>query len=248
VGRPRTARAGPAGSAGRGSRRWVSRSALTTRGEVLARSNHVFAGYWRQPEESAAVHTAGPGGRPEDDKGWFRTGDGGFMDGPHLTIEDRKKDVIISGGENVSSIEVEGHLYQHPAVAEVAVIGVPDERWGETVKALVVARPGTAVRRGRADRGSAATGWRTSSARHRSSFATACPARPPAAAEVQAPVSPTGRTGDAGSIDATPPLDGSVAGSGVDGRLAKVRPRQPAGELGGEELLDAVEGPRRGTR
>jgi acyl-CoA synthetase (AMP-forming)/AMP-acid ligase II len=67
------------------------------------------------------------------------------MDGPHLTIEDRKKDVIISGGENVSSIEVEGHLYQHPAVAEAAVIGVPDERWGETVKALVVARPGTAV-------------------------------------------------------------------------------------------------------
>jgi acyl-CoA synthetase (AMP-forming)/AMP-acid ligase II len=126
-------------------------------GEVLARSNHVFAGYWRQQEESAAVFdtagsgggpeddTAGPGGRPEDDKVWFRTGDGGFMDGPHLTIEDRKKDVIISGGENVSSIEVEGHLYQHPAVAEVAVIGVPDERWGETVKALVVARPGTAV-------------------------------------------------------------------------------------------------------
>jgi acyl-CoA synthetase (AMP-forming)/AMP-acid ligase II len=136
-------------------------------GEVLARSNHVFAGYWRQPEESAAVLTAGPGGRPEDgtagpgggpedgtagpgggpedDNVWFRTGDGGFMDGPHLTIEDRKKDVIISGGENVSSIEVEGHLYQHPAVAEAAVIGVPDERWGETVKALVVARPGTTV-------------------------------------------------------------------------------------------------------
>ncbi len=114
-------------------------------GEVLARSNHVFAGYWRQPDASEAVLTAGPGGRPEDDKGWFRTGDGGFMDGPHLTIEDRKKDVIISGGENVSSIEVEDHLYQHPAVAEVAVIGVPDERWGETVKALVVARPGTAV-------------------------------------------------------------------------------------------------------
>jgi acyl-CoA synthetase (AMP-forming)/AMP-acid ligase II len=104
-------------------------------GEVLARSNHVFAGYWRQPDESAAVL----GG------GWFRTGDGGSMDGPHLTIEDRKKDVIISGGENVSSIEIEDHLYQHPAVAEVAVIGVPDERWGETVKALVVARPGAAV-------------------------------------------------------------------------------------------------------
>ncbi len=104
-------------------------------GEVLARSNHVFAGYWQQPDESEAVLG----------EGWFRTGDGGFMDGPHLTIEDRKKDVIISGGENVSSIEVEGHLYQHRAVAEVAVIGVPDERWGETVKALVVVRPGMDV-------------------------------------------------------------------------------------------------------
>ncbi|HWC40323.1 MAG TPA: AMP-binding protein [Acidimicrobiales bacterium] len=104
-------------------------------GEVLARSNHVFAGYWRQPEESAAVLG----------EGWFRTGDGGYMDGPYLTIEDRKKDVIISGGENVSSIEVEDHLYQHPAVAEVAVIGVPDEKWGETVKALVVLRPGATV-------------------------------------------------------------------------------------------------------
>jgi acyl-CoA synthetase (AMP-forming)/AMP-acid ligase II len=120
-------------------------------GEVLARSNHVFAGYWRQPDETAAVFTDGPGGRPEEtaDPGghdrWFRTGDGGFTDGPYLTIEDRKKDVIISGGENVSSIEVEDHLYQHPAVAEVAVIGVPDQRWGETVKALVVVRPGASV-------------------------------------------------------------------------------------------------------
>jgi acyl-CoA synthetase (AMP-forming)/AMP-acid ligase II len=120
-------------------------------GEVLARSNHVFAGYWRQPDETAAVFTDGPGGRPEETAGpgghdrWFRTGDGGFTDGPYLTIEDRKKDVIISGGENVSSIEVEDQLYQHPAVAEVAVIGVPDQRWGETVKALVVVRPGASV-------------------------------------------------------------------------------------------------------
>src|SRR5205807_2433021 len=74
--------------------------------------------------------------------GWFHTGDGGYLDGAHTVIADRKKDVIISGGENVSSIEVEDCLFQHPAVAEAAVIGVPDDKWGETVKALVVLRPG----------------------------------------------------------------------------------------------------------
>jgi acyl-CoA synthetase (AMP-forming)/AMP-acid ligase II len=104
-------------------------------GEVMARSNHVFAGYWEQPDESASAL----------DGGWFHTGDGGYLDGPYTVISDRKKDVIITGGENVSSIEVEDCLYQHPEVAEVAVIGVPDEKWGETVKALVVLRPGAAV-------------------------------------------------------------------------------------------------------
>ena len=104
------------------------------RGEVLARSNHVFQGYWNQPEETAKAIV----------DGWFHTGDGGFSDGPYIAISDRKKDVIITGGENVSSIEVEDCLYQHPAVAEAAVIGVPDEKWGETIKALVVLRPGAA--------------------------------------------------------------------------------------------------------
>jgi fatty-acyl-CoA synthase len=104
-------------------------------GEVLARSNHVFAGYWEQPEETASALAGG----------WFHTGDGGYLDGSHLVISDRKKDVIITGGENVSSIEVEDCLYQHAAVGEVAVIGVPDEKWGETIKALVVLRPGAAV-------------------------------------------------------------------------------------------------------
>jgi fatty-acyl-CoA synthase len=100
-------------------------------GEVLARSNHVFAGYWEQPEESARALEGG----------WFHTGDGGHLEAnDYLVISDRKKDVIITGGENVSSIEVEDCLYQHPAVAEAAVIGVPDARWGETVKALVVLR------------------------------------------------------------------------------------------------------------
>ena len=101
-------------------------------GEVLARSNHVFEGYWEQPEDTAKAIV----------DGWFHTGDGAYLDGPYVVIADRKKDVIISGGENVSSIEVEDCLYQHPAVAEVAVIGVPDEKWGETVKALVVLRAG----------------------------------------------------------------------------------------------------------
>lgn len=105
-------------------------------GEVLARSNHVFEGYWNQPEESARAL----------DGGWFHTGDGGYLTDDHyLVIADRKKDVIITGGENVSSIEVEDCLYQHPAVAEVAVIGVPHDKWGETVKALVVLRDGHTV-------------------------------------------------------------------------------------------------------
>jgi len=103
-------------------------------GEILARGNVVLEGYWEQPEASAAAL--------ED--GWFHTGDGGTIDeGGYVTISDRKKDVIITGGENVSSIEVEDVLFSHHAVAEVAVIGVPDEKWGETVKALVVLEEGT---------------------------------------------------------------------------------------------------------
>ncbi len=98
-------------------------------GEVLARSNVVLEGYWEQPEESERALR----------DGWFHTGDGGVVgDDGYLTISDRKKDVIITGGENVSSIEVEDVLFSHPAVAEVAVIGVPSEKWGETIKALVV--------------------------------------------------------------------------------------------------------------
>ena len=108
---------------------------VDSEGEVLARSNNVFAGYWDQPDETGKAIV----------DGWFHTGDGGRMEGPYVVISDRKKDVIITGGENVSSIEVEDVLYQHPAVAEVAVIGVPDEKWGETIKALVVLREGTSA-------------------------------------------------------------------------------------------------------
>ncbi len=109
------------------------RIAVDTDGEVLARSNHVFSGYWEQPTETVKALEGG----------WFHTGDGGYLDGAYTVISDRKKDVIITGGENVSSIEVEDCLYQHEAVAEVAVIGVPDEKWGETIKALVVVREDT---------------------------------------------------------------------------------------------------------
>ncbi len=102
-------------------------------GEVLARSNVVLEGYWEQPEETERALAGG----------WFHTGDGGTIgDDGYLTISDRKKDVIITGGENVSSIEVEDVLFLHPAVAEVAVIGVPSEKWGETILALVVLAEG----------------------------------------------------------------------------------------------------------
>jgi fatty-acyl-CoA synthase len=106
--------------------------AVSDGGEVLARSNVVLDGYWEQPDATADALEGG----------WFHTGDGGSLDDGYLAISDRKKDVIISGGENVSSIEVEDVLHSHAAVAEVAVIGVPDERWGETVKALVVLADG----------------------------------------------------------------------------------------------------------
>ena len=108
---------------------------VSEEGELMARANHVFEGYWNQPEETAKAIR----------EGFFYTGDGGYLDENYVVIADRKKDVIISGGENVSSIEVEDCLFQHPGVAECAVIGVPDEKWGETVIALVVLRPGAAA-------------------------------------------------------------------------------------------------------
>lgn len=104
-------------------------------GEVWARSPQVMKGYWMRPEETAATIT-------ED--GWLRTGDAGYVDaGGYLYLYDRVKDMIISGGQNVYPVEVENVLAGHPSVADVAVIGVPDDRWGETVKALVVRAPGT---------------------------------------------------------------------------------------------------------
>jgi acyl-CoA synthetase (AMP-forming)/AMP-acid ligase II len=104
-------------------------------GEVWLRAPNVMAGYYNRPAETAAALTA---------DGWLRTGDAGYVDEEgYLFLTDRINDMIVSGGENVYPIEVEEALAQHPAVDEVAVIGVPHERWGETVKALVVPRPGT---------------------------------------------------------------------------------------------------------
>ncbi|MFG1847476.1 long-chain-fatty-acid--CoA ligase [Micromonospora carbonacea] len=104
-----------------------------TVGEVAIRGNNVMLGYYR---DEAATREAGPGG-------WFRTGDLGVRhrDG-YLQLRDRAKDVIISGGENISSIEVEAVLCSHPAVLEAAVVAVPDERWGERPVAFVTLRPG----------------------------------------------------------------------------------------------------------
>jgi fatty-acyl-CoA synthase len=104
-----------------------------TIGEIVARGNNVMEGYFKQPEETAKAMRGG----------WFHTGDLAVVhaDG-YIEIVDRAKDVIISGGENISSVEVEAMLYEHPAVLEAAVIGVPDDQWGEVPKALVVLKPG----------------------------------------------------------------------------------------------------------
>src|SRR4029077_9739551 len=104
-------------------------------GEVAVKGPQVTSGYWNQPEANDAAFTA---------DGWFRTGDVGRIDADgYLSIVDRKKDLIVTGGENVASREVEDALSAHPAIAEVAVVGVPDPTWGESVTAVVVPRPGT---------------------------------------------------------------------------------------------------------
>jgi len=103
-----------------------------TVGEIVARGNNVMEGYYKQPEETAKAMRGG----------WFHSGDLAVVhpDG-YIEIVDRAKDVIVSGGENISSVEVEALLYEHPAVLEAAVVGVPDPRWGEVPKALVVLKP-----------------------------------------------------------------------------------------------------------
>jgi fatty-acyl-CoA synthase len=105
-------------------------------GEVVARSDGVMQGYWQQPAATADAMRGG----------WFHTGDMGTIneDG-HILIVDRRKDIIVSGGENISSLEVEKALVAHPNVYEAAVIPVPDEKWGEVPKGLVVIKPGSSL-------------------------------------------------------------------------------------------------------
>ena len=121
--------------------------AISATGEVLARGNVVMQGYWEQPTETAGAVYDDVASGSETALEWFHTGDGGSIDDADhfLTIADRKKDVIITGGENVSSIEVEDAVFSHPEVEEVAVIGVPDEKWGELVMALVVTSTGSTL-------------------------------------------------------------------------------------------------------
>jgi acyl-CoA synthetase (AMP-forming)/AMP-acid ligase II len=107
-----------------------------TVGEVWVSGDTVSPGYWNRPEETAqAFH-----------KGWLKTGDLAVVDQEgYINIVDRKKDMIVTGGENVFSNEVEYVLYEHPAVLECAIIGVPDEKWGEAVRGVIVRRPGADV-------------------------------------------------------------------------------------------------------
>ena len=107
-----------------------------TVGEICARGETVMLGYWERPEETAKAVI----------DGWMHTGDGGYMDEDgYVYVVDRIKDMIISGGENIYSAEVENCVAQHPAVAQCAVIGIPSDQWGETVHAVVMRKPGASV-------------------------------------------------------------------------------------------------------
>ena len=108
-------------------------------GEIIVKGDTVTPGYWNLPEETATAIT----------DGWLRTGDLAVINSEgYVNIVDRKKDMIITGGENVYSTEVEHALYAHPAVLEAAVIGVPHSHWGEAVKAYVVLKQGMAATEG----------------------------------------------------------------------------------------------------
>ncbi len=109
-------------------------------GEIWIKSVQNMEGYWANPEANALAF---PEGKDENGVGWFRSGDAGYLRDGYVYIHDRVKDMIISGGENIYPAEVENALMSHPDIADVAVIGVPSDKWGETVKAIVVVAAGT---------------------------------------------------------------------------------------------------------
>ena len=135
------------------------------RGEVVLRGPKVFKGYWRDPEATDAAFAGG----------WFHTGDIGIRDDDgYLYIVDRLKDMILSGGENIAGSEVERVLYEHDAVLEAAVVGRPDDRWGEVPVAFVVLRPNAAATSDDAHRALPPSSWRASRSPRTSSSSTPC--------------------------------------------------------------------------
>ena len=135
----------------------VPADALTV-GEVVMRGNNVMLGYYREPEATATAFRGG----------WFHSGDLAVMhpDG-YIEVRDRAKDIIISGGENISSLEVERVLYEHPAVLEAAIVARHDEKWGEVPHAYVLLREDAVVTRTGVDRVLPRSAWHTSNAQRR---------------------------------------------------------------------------------
>ena len=193
-------------------------------GEIWVSGPNIMLGYWRRPEETAAALDA---------DGWYRSGDAAHVDADgYVYIVDRVKDMIISGGENVYSTEVENALYSHPDVFEAAVFGVPDEHWGERVHAAVVLRPDVGRRRGRPHRALPAAHRRVQAAPVR---------RVPTTAAAQ-----VGRRQDPQARAAATALGGSRApGELTGGRNARVpgdRLRSPVREQRGTAPTEMIVG------
>ena len=162
-------------------------------GEIWMRGPTVMKGYWNLPE--ATEEAIRPGG-------WFRSGDAGYFDEDgYLYLYDRVKDMIVSGGENVYPAEVENVLMSHPGVADVAVIGVPSDKWGETPKAMVVRAPDVDVDRAGAHRPLPGAAWPASSARPASTGSTCCPATRAARCSRRTCARPSGRAAIARSAE-----------------------------------------------
>ena len=165
-------------------------------GEVWTRSDQNMAGYLNRPEATAATITA---------DGWLRTGDAGFFDADgFLYLTDRLSDVVVSGAENVYPVEVEHVLAAHPAVVDAAVIGVPDERWGETVKGHRRAGARRRSRCGRADRVVPGPARPLQVRRRRSTWPRTSRATRPARCCDASSASPTGKATDARSAEVLP--------------------------------------------